>query len=241
MHCHSKKFATFDIRLRYFRSTIQKKRVSFWYCPRLIVPLTFVEDTFVRQFKNKRVSFWYCPHLIVSLQLKTYTRCEKRFIISSCSLRLACCLPPAADAPPMPEVYAQIGALGQSIVVGDSLIGISLDKYLGTDYPLYGNFYDQRQRYTMTRASIVPDCLVFWLLSHYPLDNFETASQHARDIHMGRVMWVANQAMGKPFFKTEHTALANQLMVKTPHMTADELLKADIPEPIPSSSPTAIQ
>ena len=47
--------------------------------------------------------------------------------------------------------------------------------------------------------------------------------------------------MGKPFFKTEHTALANQLMVKTPHMTADELLKADIPEPIPSSSPTAIQ
>ena len=23
----------------YFRSTIQKKRVSFWYCPRLIVPL----------------------------------------------------------------------------------------------------------------------------------------------------------------------------------------------------------
>lgn len=62
-----------------------------------------------------------------------------------------------------------------------------------------------------------------------------------RDIHMGRVMWVANQAMGKPFFKTEHTALANQLMVKTPHMTADELLKADIPEPIPSSLPTARQ
>ena len=28
-----------DIRLRYFRSTIQKKRVSFWYCPRLIVSL----------------------------------------------------------------------------------------------------------------------------------------------------------------------------------------------------------
>ena len=28
-----------DIRQRYFRSTIQKKRVSFWYCPRLIVPL----------------------------------------------------------------------------------------------------------------------------------------------------------------------------------------------------------
>ncbi len=204
--------------------------------------LNRIIDVRRRYFRSEKLKYiWFFARLIVSLQLKTYTRCEKRFIISSCSLRLACCLPPAADAPPMPEVYAQIGALGQSIVVGDSLIGISLDKYLGTDYPLYGNFYDQRQRYTMTRASIVPDCLVFWLLSHYPLDNFETASQHARDIHIGRVMWVANQAMGKPFFKTEHTALANQLMVKTPHMTADELLKADIPEPIPSSSPTAIQ
>ena len=42
---------------------------------------------------------------------------------------------------PLPVVYAQIGALGQSIVVGDSLIGISLDKYLGADYPLYAQFY----------------------------------------------------------------------------------------------------
>ena len=40
MHCHSKKFANFD----------------------------FVEDTFARQFKKKRVSFWYCARLIVSLQ-----------------------------------------------------------------------------------------------------------------------------------------------------------------------------
>ena len=46
----------------------KKKRVSFWYCPRLIVPLTFVErqrvgdgtsgmDTFARQFKKNEFLF----------------------------------------------------------------------------------------------------------------------------------------------------------------------------------------
>ena len=37
----------------------------------------------------------------------------------------------------LPEVYAQIGSLDQSIIVGNNTIGICLDKYLGSDYPLY--------------------------------------------------------------------------------------------------------
>lgn len=36
---------------------------------------------------------------------------------------------------PIPQIYAQIGALDQSIVIGNQTIGISLDKYLGKDYP----------------------------------------------------------------------------------------------------------
>ena len=36
----------------------------------------------------------------------------------------------------IPTVYARIGALNQSVVVGDKSIGISLDKYLGENYPL---------------------------------------------------------------------------------------------------------
>ena len=37
---------------------------------------------------------------------------------------------------PVPNIYAQIGALDQSIVIGEKMIGISLDKYMGADYPL---------------------------------------------------------------------------------------------------------
>ena len=40
-----------------------------------------------------------------------------------------------------PCFYAQIGALDQSIVVGEHSVGISLDKYMGENYPLYKKFY----------------------------------------------------------------------------------------------------
>ena len=40
----------------------------------------------------------------------------------------------------MPEVYTQVGAFDQSIIVANDMLGISLDKYLGADYPLYRKF-----------------------------------------------------------------------------------------------------
>lgn len=41
----------------------------------------------------------------------------------------------------VPRVYAQFSALNQSVVVGDSILGFSIDKYMGADYPLYSQFY----------------------------------------------------------------------------------------------------
>lgn len=35
----------------------------------------------------------------------------------------------------VPHFYAQIAALNQSVVVGDSILGFSIDKYMGADYP----------------------------------------------------------------------------------------------------------
>ena len=42
---------------------------------------------------------------------------------------------------PVPHFYAQLSALNQSVVVGDSIVGFSIDKYMGADYPLYKRFY----------------------------------------------------------------------------------------------------
>ena len=65
----------------------------------------------------------------------------------------------------MPQVYAQIGSFDQSIIVGNKTLGISLDKYLGADYPFYREHYTDEQRKMMTRSMITPDCLGFYLLS----------------------------------------------------------------------------
>ena len=94
----------------------------------------------------------------------------------------------------------QIGALDQSIVVGEHSVGISLDKYMGENYPLYKKFYTPQQRSTMSRQYIVPDCLTFYLLSIYPMDQFDTRPQLDRDLHMGKIMWAVNKAMGKEIF-----------------------------------------
>lgn len=126
----------------------------------------------------------------------------------------------------MPMVYTQIGALDQSIVVGDNRIGISLDKYLGKDYPLYLKYYPESQRKLMTRSMIVPDCLVFFILSAYPIPD-EGRSQLTADLHIGKIQWLVNKAMGRRVFSTRFTVLVSKYMKFHSAMTMDELLSVE--------------
>lgn len=129
---------------------------------------------------------------------------------------------------PTPSVYSQIGALDQSIIIGDNSIGISLDKYLGSEYPLYKKYYNLQQREVMTREYIVPDCLSFYLLSVYPLKNRDKKNQFDRDLHMGKVMWVVNKSLGNKFFRTKYTEIVDRYMKRNPKMPLSELFYADI-------------
>jgi len=113
---------------------------------------------------------------------------------------------------PVPKFYAQIGALDQSIIVGDNSIGISLDKYMGKDYPLYKKYYSDVDVMTMTRNYIVPDCITFYLLSLYPIENYESLTQQERDLHMAKVMWVTNKAIGKNVFENKYIKQVDNFM-----------------------------
>ena len=124
----------------------------------------------------------------------------------------------------MPTVYMQIGSLAQSVVIGNNSIGISLDKYLGADFPLYRRYYSEAQRQQMTREYIVPDCMCFYLLSMYPLKNYEVRSQYARDMHMGQIMWIVNGLLEQKFFSTKFVEKVDQYVRKN-SLSAKELLK----------------
>ena len=128
----------------------------------------------------------------------------------------------------VPLIYSQIGALNQSVVVGNELIGISLDKYLGSDYAIYKHFgYSSMQLQTMNRSYIVPDCLTFFLLSLYPLKRFDQRTQEEKDLHMGKVMWTVNKILGEQMFKTDYTKRVDQYMKKHPNVTVKHLLESD--------------
>ena len=127
-----------------------------------------------------------------------------------------------------PEVYAQIGSLDQSVIVGNNTIGICLDKYLGADYPLYQKpeyGYSTEQLKMMCRQYIVPDCVGFYLLSLYPMPMGEALVQADIDMHIGKIQWVVNSAMGKNVFRSQYIRLVDRYMKRHKQMTIDQMLR----------------
>lgn len=123
----------------------------------------------------------------------------------------------------VPVVYTQIGSFDQSIVVGDSMLGISLDKYLGADYPNYLRYgYTEQQRASMTRDFIVPDCLAFYLLSLYP-----NTTDSLRRYHMGCVQHVVNSVLEESVFQNPYVGRADSIMQHSDNLTFDQLLTND--------------
>jgi len=86
----------------------------------------------------------------------------------------------------VPAVYSCITGFNNSIITGDSALGIGLDRYLGADCEYYPRL--EIYKYIaarMTRENIVPDCIYGWGASEwdfsllgYPADNVITEMVH---------------------------------------------------------------
>jgi len=68
----------------------------------------------------------------------------------------------------IPAVYMHVSGLQQNIIVADSLLSFSIDKYLGADYPFYQDFFYDYQLKSMTPQNVAKDGLYAWLSSEYP-------------------------------------------------------------------------
>lgn len=124
----------------------------------------------------------------------------------------------------VPNIYAQITTLDQSVVVGNQSIGFSLDKYLGEDYPIYAKYYSEEQRKEMTREMIVPDCISSYLMSQYQMKDWENRSQLDFDMHIACVMWIANHAVGRKAYKSEFIDKVDKYMQTHKDCTYEQLL-----------------
>jgi hypothetical protein len=95
---------------------------------------------------------------------------------------------------PVPRIYMHVSGLGRNVLVADDLLSISIDKYMGADYPLYRNFIDDFRREKMQPARVAPDYLAGWLLSEYPFTGKESVLLD-RMVYEGKIRYLISQAL----------------------------------------------
>lgn len=90
---------------------------------------------------------------------------------------------------PVPVIYTCISGFNQSVVTADSLLGVSLDKYLGVDSRYYQELgLPAYKRKNMHPKKMVPDMIYAWGITEWPLDEKATTLL-ANMIAAGKVMY----------------------------------------------------
>ncbi len=89
----------------------------------------------------------------------------------------------------IPKVYTCISAIGLSVFTTDSLIGISLDKYLGSDFFIYKELrMDNYMKIKMHKEMIVVDCMRAWCMGEFPI-NDSISNLLTNMIYEGRIQY----------------------------------------------------
>ncbi len=73
---------------------------------------------------------------------------------------------------PIPHVYTLISGYNQSVITADTILGISIEKYLGKDFEYYQNMgLPLYQRRLMSKEYIATDALRGWCYSEFLYDD----------------------------------------------------------------------
>ena len=90
----------------------------------------------------------------------------------------------------VPEVYSYISGFNQSIMLTDSVIGVSLDKYLGAGYKVYDELgFSKYLSRNMTREKIPSDCISTWIGSECFLDYRKNNNLLSKMLHEGKILY----------------------------------------------------
>lgn len=93
----------------------------------------------------------------------------------------------------IPKVYMHVSGLNQNVLVDENTLSISIDKYMGKDYPIYEAFFYEYARNLMTKKLIAPDYIAGLLLSEYPFDGNENVLLD-RMIQEGKIKYLLEKA-----------------------------------------------
>ncbi len=94
---------------------------------------------------------------------------------------------------PIPDIYYYHGGFNQSIIATDSILGIGLDKYLGTHYIYYTKLaLPQYMKQKMRPEYIAVDALRFYLSGLFSFP-FEQDNVLSRMIYEGEIQYILKQ------------------------------------------------
>ena len=101
---------------------------------------------------------------------------------------------------PIPGIITFVSRFNTSLIIDSTLIGLGLDRYLGTDYEYYGSmglpFY---QRYKMDPGKLVSDCMYAWGSTEFNFKNnpdSEVVNNVLNNIlYQGKLMYFVNSMM----------------------------------------------
>jgi hypothetical protein len=92
----------------------------------------------------------------------------------------------------IPGVYTCITGFNESIIIGDSVLGISLDKYLGSGNKYYAELQIFKyQTAKMNSYNIIPDCMYAWATSEWNYRDMGYSSDNALAdmLHEGKLLF----------------------------------------------------
>lgn len=178
-------------------TSLQKMNMNFPHATKLLIEDVLALGSVNDEKINDRLCAYYSDTSLVNLMLDVEDKYKDLGSFEKDLTKGFLYLKKRIPSFTIPLVYSQISALNQSVVVSDSLIGISLDKYMGEDYPMYKRYYYNYQRASMNPERIVPDCLSFYLLSLYPFP-WERNHRTLFDLMMyrGKIAWITEKALG---------------------------------------------
>ena len=100
----------------------------------------------------------------------------------------------------IPDIYTYMSGFNASIIIGDSVLAIGLDKYLGANsrfYPRLGIYKYLSDR--MTPQNIVPDCIYAWGSSEWDFSDigYTTGNVLTEIIHYGKLKYFVRCMLSK--------------------------------------------
>ncbi|MDR0428268.1 MAG: gliding motility protein GldB [Dysgonamonadaceae bacterium] len=95
-----------------------------------------------------------------------------------------------------PQVYMHVSGLQQNVIVTDDILSLSVDKYMGMDYPLYQKFFYDYQRRLMTPERIVPDYLLGFMMANFPFQGNNDILLD-RMIYEGKLRYILSRLLSK--------------------------------------------